>query len=252
MIEAPEPNGATRVAMKIRADFAQRAVVRPGEAAWTPSPQQGVDRIMLDRIGEEVARATSFVRFSPGGCFPFHEHGGGEEVFVLDGVFADEFGRYPAGTYMRDPVGSSHAPFSDEGCTIFVKLWQFAPDDKSRVVVDTASADFEPSAMLPGASPGLTKEALHSFAGVSTSIFRLAPGLRYDWALDRGGAELLVLDGAFSDFEGDYPKGSWIRDPGGGERTLVSAEGCALLVKTGHLPPDLAQSQFLAAAAASR
>ncbi len=232
--------------MKIRADFAQRAIVRPGDAAWTPSPQAGVDRIMLDRIGEEIARATSFVRFSPGSFFPFHEHGGGEEVFVLDGVFADEFGRYPAGTYLRDPIGSSHAPYAEAGCTIFVKLWQFAPDDKARVVIDTASAAWEPTA-----TPGLAIKALHSFAGVSTSIIRLAPGLRYDWTLDRGGAEALILDGGFRDFDGDYPKGSWIRDPGGCERNLVSSqEGCALLIKTGHLPPDLAHARFFAAAAA--
>ncbi len=162
--------------MKIRADFSQRVALHLHEAEWTPSPQAGVHRIMLDRIGEEIARATSFVRFDPGSSFPFHEHGGGEEVFVIDGVFEDEYGRYPAGTYLRDPIGSSHSPFAKDGCTIFVKLWQFAPGDQTRVVIDTASAAWEPTE-----TPGLRIKPLHSFAGVSTSLLCLAAGLRLNW-----------------------------------------------------------------------
>lgn len=232
--------------MKIRADFSQRVVVRPGEAEWTPSPQAGVDRLMLDRIGKEIARATSLVRFAPGSFFPFHEHGGGEEVFVVDGVFEDEYGRYPAGTYLRDPIGSSHAPFAKDGCTLFVKLWQFAPDDKQRVVIDTAATAWERTT-----TPGLTIKPLHSFAGVSTSLVRLAAGLRLNRTLDPGGEEILVLEGGFDDAEGHYPKGTWIRDPGGCERAVVSQDGCALLVKTGLLPPDLDPAHYLAAAGAA-
>jgi anti-sigma factor ChrR (cupin superfamily) len=222
-------------------------VVRPDEADWTPSPQPGVDRFMLDRIGEEIARATSLVRFSPGSFFPFHEHGGGEEVFVVDGVFEDEYGRYPAGTYLRDPIGSSHAPFAKEGCTLFVKLWQFAADDKERVVVDTASAAWKQTA-----TPSLVVKPLHSFARVSTSLVQMAPGLRLNRALESRGEEILVLEGAFADGEGEYSKGAWIRDPGGRETAIVSQDGCALLVKTGHLPPDLGALQDFATARPAR
>ncbi|WOJ89533.1 cupin domain-containing protein [Methylocapsa polymorpha] len=233
--------------MKIRADFSQRVVVRPGEADWTPSPQPGVDRLMLDRIGEEIARATSLVRFSPGSFFPFHEHGGGEEVFVVDGVFEDEYGRYPAGTYLRDPIGSSHAPFTQDGCTLFVKLWQFAPGDKERVVIDTASSAWEQTA-----TPGVAVKPLHSFAGVSTLLIQLAPGLRLNRPLNPGGEEILVLEGAFADGEGEYSKGAWIRDPGGREAAIVSQAGCVLFVKAGHLPPDLGALQDFALAQPAR
>lgn len=216
--------------MKVRADFSQRVLVRPGDEAWVGSPQKGVDRLMLDRIGAEVARATSFVRFGPSSFFPFHRHGGGEEVFVIDGIFEDEYGSYPAGTYLRDPVGTSHTPFTKDGCTLFVKLWQFSPGDTTRKVIDMQNGTFAPSA-----TEGLAIQPLHAFAGVSTFLLRLAQGRSVTRDLHPGGEEILVLDGTFRDATGDYPKGSWLRDPGGGEQEMVSATGCTLLVTTGHL-----------------
>src|SRR6187455_1307816 len=107
---------------RIRADFDQRVVVRSGAEPWTQSPTAGVERKMLDRIGDEVARATSIVRFAPNAVFPEHVHGGGEEFFVLQGVFVDDDGEYPVGAYVRNPVGSKHAPRAGaDGATLLVK-----------------------------------------------------------------------------------------------------------------------------------
>ena len=108
--------------MNLNSDFGARAAVHAAQLDWTPSPIPGVDRRMLDRIGDEVARATSIVRYAPHSRFPSHTHGGGEEFLVLDGVFQDEHGDYSAGTYVRNPPTSSHTPGSEPGCTIFVKL----------------------------------------------------------------------------------------------------------------------------------
>jgi len=216
--------------MKVRADFSQKFMVRPSDGEWVPSPQKGVDRLMLDRIGEEIARATSLVRFAPGSFFPHHVHGGGEEFFVLEGQLEDENGRYPAGTYLRDPVGSQHTPFTKEGCTIFVKLWQFDPDDRERKVIDTNAGAWE-----KGAAEGCAVKPLHAFAGVSTFLLRLAPGAGMSRMLNTEGEEILVLDGSFRDDEGEYPKRTWIREPGGREHKIASDAGCILLVKTGHL-----------------
>ena len=105
--------------MKINADFNQRVVLKTNQLEWQDSPMQGVQRRMLDRDGEEVARATSLVKYDPGSYFSAHTHGGGEEFFVLAGTFSDDHGDYPAGTYVRNPVGSTHKPFSKDGCTIF-------------------------------------------------------------------------------------------------------------------------------------
>src|SRR4029434_3257451 len=65
--------------MKINADLGQRAVVYSEELPWVASPLPGVDRRMLERDGEEVARATSVVRYAPNSSFDAHVHGGGEE-----------------------------------------------------------------------------------------------------------------------------------------------------------------------------
>ena len=70
---------------------------------------------MLDRRGEEVARATSLVSYAPGSHFERHIHDGGEEILVLEGTFSDEQGDYPTGTYLRNPVGSSHARPAQHG-----------------------------------------------------------------------------------------------------------------------------------------
>ncbi|HET6473648.1 MAG TPA: cupin domain-containing protein [Pseudomonadales bacterium] len=124
--------------MRIRADFAAPAAIAADEHRWVASPESGVERVMLDRVGDEVAVATSIVRYAPGSRFAAHRHDRGEEFLVLDGVFADEHGRYPAGTYVRNPPGSAHSPRSDEGCLLFVKLRQFAADDGAYVAIDTA------------------------------------------------------------------------------------------------------------------
>lgn len=123
--------------MLVNADFAHPAIVAPHQYRWTSSPQGGVERVMLDRVGAERARATSIVRYASGSRFPRHLHPGGEEILVLSGTFSDENGDYPAGWYLRNPPGSSHQPFSAEGAVIFVKLWQMRSDEDRRVRIDT-------------------------------------------------------------------------------------------------------------------
>ncbi len=139
--------------MKLNADLGQRAAALTEELPWQWSPDRSVQRRMLDRDGEEVARATSLVKYPAGSRFPAHHHGAGEEFLVLEGVFSDEFGDYPSGTYVRNPPGSAHSPSSRDGCLIFVKLRQFDPGDLQRIVVDTGAADFSPPG-TPGSGAG--------------------------------------------------------------------------------------------------
>lgn len=117
--------------MKLNADFSERVVVRFDETPWVASPAAGVERKMLDRIGDEVARATTIVRFAPGSAFAAHTHGGGEEYLVLSGVFQDETGDFPVGSYVRNPPTSRHTPAAEEGAVILVKLHQFDSDDRN-------------------------------------------------------------------------------------------------------------------------
>jgi anti-sigma factor ChrR (cupin superfamily) len=153
--------------MELHADLSQRALFDSNALDWTPSPMAGVERRMLDRHGEEVARATSLVRYAPGSRFERHSHGGGEEILVLEGTFSDEQGDYPAGTYLRNPVGSSHAPFSEAGCTILVKLQKMHPSDQQRLVIDTTN-----STWVPGLVKGLEVLPLHAFGSEHVALVR--------------------------------------------------------------------------------
>ncbi|MBA4043138.1 MAG: cupin [Erythrobacter sp.] len=216
--------------MRINADFSERVVIRPGDVDWVPSPMAGVERRMLDRVGGEVARATSLVRYAPDSYFSAHTHGGGEEYLVLEGVFSDEHGDYPAGTYVRNPIGSSHTPHSKDGCTIFVKLHQFDPQDTVQKVVRPSAGHF-----LPGLVEGLSVFPLHDFEVEHVALVRWEPGTRFNRHRHWGGEEILVLEGTFEDEHGRYPAGSWLRSPHGSEHTPFSTEGCLIFVKTGHL-----------------
>lgn len=216
--------------MKLHADLHQRVVIRTRDLPWMDSPMPGVQRRMLDRDGEEVARATSIVRYAPGSQFPSHTHGGGEEFLVLDGVFSDESGDYPAGTYVRNPIGSAHAPHSAEGCTIFVKLWQMVASDRDHVAIDTTQQPW-----LPGLVKGLQVLPLHAHGPENVALVRWAPGTEFQRHGHLGGEEILVLDGVFEDEFGSYPQGTWLRNPAGSVHTPFSRSGCTIYVKTGHL-----------------
>lgn len=222
---------ATAATFNLHDDFSRRAVSLAADAVWTPSPQAGVERRMLDRVGGEIARATSVVRYVPGSRFSRHVHGGGEEILVLDGVFSDETGDYPPGSYLRSPPGSSHAPFSVDGCVILVKLWQFTPGDTEQVRLDTRTAPWR-----PGAAPGLSVMPLHAYEGIETSLVRWAPHTRLPPRAYPGGEEIFVLEGVLRDELGAYPAHSWLRNPPGSEHSLYTeAEGALIYVKIGHI-----------------
>jgi anti-sigma factor ChrR (cupin superfamily) len=217
--------------MKLHADLSQRAVVHSDDVAWVDSPMPGVQRKMLERDGDEVARATSLVRYAPGSRFSSHVHGGGEEFLVLDGVFSDEHGDFGAGAYVRNPVGSAHAPHSAPGCTILVKLRQMDPADQSHVRIDTRTRSWTPSD-----EPGMSIMLLHVWGSERVGLQRWAPGARLAHHAHEGGAEVFVLEGSFADEHGRYPAGTWIRSPHGSEHTPFTEDGCLLYMKLGHLP----------------
>jgi len=223
-------------AQHVNADFDRRVVLPPPTLEdWVPSPMAGVLRRPLDRVGLEIARATSLVRYLPGSQFKHHTHGGGEEILVLEGVFSDELGDYPAGTYLRNPPGTGHAPRSRDGCTLFVKLWQFTAGDLRPVRIDTRSTPWR-----AGLVPGLSVMPLHEFDGVSTALVRWAPDTQFNPHSHPGGEEIFVLEGLFRDEQGAYPAGTWLRNPRFSRHTpYTAAEGAIIYVKVGHLGAEL-------------
>jgi anti-sigma factor ChrR (cupin superfamily) len=216
--------------MKLHADLSQRVVVESESLDWVDSPMVGVQRRMLERDGEEVARATSIVRYAPDSHFSAHTHGGGEEFLVLEGIFSDEYGDYPAGTYIRNPVGSTHTPFSKEGCTILVKLWQMHPDDQQRVAIATKESPW-----ANGLVKGLQVMPLHSYGTENVALVKWDAGTYFQPHMHLGGEEIFVVDGVFEDEFGAYPKGTWLRNPSGSRHMPFSKSGCLIYVKVGHL-----------------
>lgn len=228
----PIPPAGALPDMSLRADWSVRCAVNAHELPWEPSPSPLVQRRLLERQGGEVARATSVVRYQPGARFSEHLHELGEEILVLDGTLSDESGDYPAGTYLKNPPGSRHAPFSESGCTLWVKLRHLDPDDQEQVAIDTRHA-----AWLPGMVPGLRVLPLSSHATQHTAMVRWAPGTVFNDHRHFGGEEIWVVEGVFSDEHGDYPAGTWLRSPHLSQHRPFSREGCVILVKTGHLLP---------------
>lgn len=216
----------------INENFEQRAVIHPKNHLWVESPMQGVDRMMLDRIGDEVGRATSLVRYAPFSEFSQHTHTGGEEFFVLEGVFSDEHQDYPQGSYVRNPIGSSHTPrVGKEGAVIFVKLHQFNPLDNNKIVINTALEPFR-----QGLIDGLTVLPLHNFENENVALVKWQPNTQFNSHQHWGGEEILVLEGTFHDEHGSYPKGSWIRSPHlSRHKPFTKEDGALIYVKTGHL-----------------
>lgn len=221
----------TSVPHALRVDFSRAEVVNTTVLPWVDSPSIGVQRKMIERDGGEAGRATSLVRYAPGSRFAMHVHPLGEEILVLEGTFSDEHGDYPAGTYLKNPPGSSHAPLTKEGCILLVKLHHMQPDDRQRVVVDTHQVTW-----LPGLVQGLGVKPLSDFAGEHAALVQWAPGTVFSPHRHWGGEEIYVLEGVFEDEHGRYPAGSWMRSPHLSQHAPYSREGCTIFVKVGHLP----------------
>ena len=219
----------------VNSDFSRRVVIATDELPWIASPQAGVERRPLDRIGGEIARATSLVRYAPASAFPAHEHGLGEEFLVLDGIFSDERGDYRAGTYVRNPPGSHHSPHTAPGCIILVKLRQMKPTGEPRVVIDTTIAQWH-----RGDAPGHARIELYAAThdGERVTMERLDAGAALPAMSCAAGEEIFVLSGALRDERGSYGPGTWIRNPAGHRRSLGSAPGVTYWAKRGHLRPD--------------
>jgi len=218
--------------MILHGDFSKKAVAHGSKIEWLPSPMKGVSRRMLERIGDEVARASTIVRYEPNSAFSSHIHGGGEEFIVLEGVFQDEHGDYPTGTYIRNPPTSKHTPSSKMGCVIMVKLGQFDPGDRTQITIDMNKM-----------------EALQDPARTGVKITPLFKDNREtvrfeEWSANQtlsvgatNGAEYFVLDGSFSLGGEVFEEHSWLRLPVGyTDEVQVQATGAKIWVKTGHLP----------------
>lgn len=210
-------------------DYKKNVVIPYSEDKWVDSPKKGVLRIPYERENKESGKVTSLVRYMPGSSFSSHGHPRGEEIFVLEGVFSDENGDYPAGTYLRNPPGSTHSPFSKEGCLIFVKLDQFFEGDDKQVVLKTNELPWRPG------HGNLKVMPLHEYEGAGTALVKWPKGEKFIPHKHFGGEEIFVISGEFKDEHGNYPKYTWMRSAHMSEHFPYVEEETIILVKTGHL-----------------
>ncbi len=216
--------------MQMNADLSRPATVDSAALAWVASPMAGVERRMLERDGDEVARATSLVRYAPGSVFSPHTHGAGEEFLVLEGVFSDETGDFPAGFYVRNPPGSRHTPASAPGAVIFVKLRQMAPEETASVRLDTRDP-----ALWRDLDQGRQEAVLFDAPWERVVMLRLVPGHAGAAETWPRGAEFFVVEGDVAIAGTTHRAGAWLRLPPGSSLTLASHGGALLYRKTGHL-----------------
>lgn len=216
--------------MLINHDFTRRVTVTSDDYHWVHSPQAGIDRVMLDRIGGEQARATSMVRYLPQTAFPQHQHPGGEEILVLEGHFSEGNRDYPAGWYLRNPPGSSHQPHSKNGTLIFVKLGQMTKRETVPLRIDTRA----PENWCEG--DGMSVCPLFESEEERVCLLRMDSGSLLVEPSMKGGAELLVMEGNLIEGNSLHAKGSWIRIPSGqGMAFLAETDNTLVYLKKGHL-----------------
>lgn len=212
--------------LMLNMDFSRLVYVDTNATEWSNSPLPGVDRKPLAREEAERGHATSLVRYSAGSIFRPHPHPLGEEILVLDGVFSDESGDYHKGSYFRNPPGSSHAPYSKQGCLLLVKLHQFAPFDLNSVSID-ASAIWgvgEPT-YVPLYEYGTERVYLVREDHLSTHLKSLVPA---------ASAELFVLEGQ-AEYDGlSLRPGVWLRLADFDLSKWIVQTSCFFWLKTGH------------------
>jgi len=215
----------------LNGDTRRRATRDTSGLPWAPSPSGTVWRKRLHRVGEpESAQVTSLVRYEPGSSFPAHDHPEGEEILVLEGTFSDEHGDWPAGTHLLNPDGFRHAPFSKDGCLLFVKLRQYA--GRGRPYKQTRIEELPWRATERA---GIEERVLDDEPDFpdATRLERWRPGAAPGPARPLGGLELYVLEGALEEGGERLGAGAWLRLPPAAAFDARSPGGCVLYVKTG-------------------
>jgi anti-sigma factor ChrR (cupin superfamily) len=215
----------------VNGDMARRVHIHTDAEPWLPSPGGAVLRKRLHLVGmPEGGEVTSLVRYPAGSEFPLHSHPDGEEILVLDGVFTDQEGDWPAGSYLLNPVGFQHAPSSKTGCLLFVKLRQYA-GVRHHISLDTKALSWQ------SAAPGIELKMLYKEPDHAETmrLERWKAGSLTGPRRYPGGVEILVLKGRFNDEQGDYQCHDWLRLPAGARHCPASQTGCTLYIKEGGL-----------------
>ncbi len=214
---------------KLNMNFKEKVIIDTMSMQWTQSPKKGVQRKRLEVEDVESGHVTSIVKYDSGSSFNEHLHHGGEEILVLKGTFSDETGDYKAGTYIRNPPGSSHTPFSHDGCIIFVKLHQMQKSGENNLAINTNKITFVKSDAV-----GHSSYSLYHSKFESVALEKLITKTQLELEVNSSGYELLLLEGSLSlDNEKINPL-TWVRLPEG-KYKINAHTTCTFWSKQGHL-----------------
>src|SRR5437867_2969507 len=219
----------------VNTDISVVVAIDAAACQWEASPSRTVWRKSFYREGGETGPVTSLVRYDAHSSFAPHAHPEGEEIFVLEGVFSDEHGDYPAGSFLLNPPGFAHSPRSASGCKLFVHLRQYGGPGRKHVELDTRSMVWTPTDRA-----GVSQRKLYGEDEFPESI-RLeqwAPGTEVTLGSGATVIEIFVLSGALTSPFGIHRSESWIRAPARSAGLDFSApDGCTLYVRTTQSRP---------------
>lgn len=204
----------------MNSDYEKKVFIDTNDLSWENQEQRGVyKKILSCKESEE----TSLIKFEPDTTLNSKGKINSVEIFVLEGVYTNQFGDFEKGTYMYLPQEDEGKVQSKTGCVIFRKTNHF--DDAQDIIVDTTSTQWQPGQGNLQVMPLGSQGALVKWPKDE----RFVPHRHW------GGEEIFVLDGIFMDEHGKYPKGSWVRSPHMSEHYPFVEEETIIFVKTGHL-----------------
>lgn len=94
---------------------------------WEPLVEKGVAYpgvfVKSLRYDEATRRSkTILLKFERGASYPYHNHPGGEEIYVLEGKVTIEGALLGTGDYLYTPPGFRHGVWSEEGCVLLLVI----------------------------------------------------------------------------------------------------------------------------------
>lgn len=192
------------------------------------TPMSGVRQHCFEHVINKKTRLTSLLKFSAGRSFKKFGHESGEEFLVLSGVFSDAGGDYGAGYYVRNPPGTTHAPYTRHGCIVLFKLGQFQALDNKRVRINTLDSV---ARWRAAGEPGVSCMDLHQFSEEQVHLYRIRSECWITFKPSRCGLEIFVCEGYINVKDKCYATGCWLRYPAGSKIKVSSMGGACLYVK---------------------
>ena len=231
-------------------DLAVRVVLPPTETVWRATRRPGLEMRLLEHIRGETPRVSVQIRLAAGTASVSLGGSADLELLVERGEIACGAGEdaavWPARHYVRLPLDaeggavelSLRAEEDDAGegrngpdaALAYLATGHIAASDTERRRIDTT----ESSRWLPGPVEGTEVMPLHGHGTSNVMMIRWLGAVAFRPRLDPLGEEVLVVSGCLQDADGEYPAGTWIRNPVPAWQSWSGDPGTLVYYKSGH------------------